>query len=232
MEKPENKQVVIACDVLRRQLEALGETPYKFEYLDAGLHRTPPVLTETLQEMINSQSDADLIILGYGLCSRSIVGLRAQSHQIMVVPKIDDCIGLTMGCRSSYYKEFAQNPGSYYFTKGWIEASEDPLKEYHKVVAKYDQETADWTIKEILKHYKRAVLIKHIQEVDEPSEAYVKHFAEFFNLKYEEMYGTLDYVKKLLFGPWDDDFVVVEGGKEITDEMFQNRHEFEISESL
>lgn len=227
MEKPGNKQVVIACDVLRQQLESLGETPFQFEYLDAGLHRTPTILTESLQKLIDLQIDADLIVLGYGLCSRSIIGLRAQPHQKLIVPKIDDCIGLTMGCRSSYYQEFAQNPGSYYFTKGWIEAAEDPLKEYHKVVAKYDQETADWTIKEILKHYKRVVLIKHKQEVDEPSEAYVKHFAEFFNLNYEEMYGSLDYINKLLFGPWDDDFVILEDGMEINDEMFQNRHEYE-----
>lgn len=226
MEKPGNNQVVIACAVLKQQLESLGENSFKYEYLDAGLHRTPLTLTEDLQKMINLQADSDLIVLGYGLCSRSVIGLRAQPHQTLIVPKIDDCIGLTLGFRSNYYREFAQNPGSYYFTKGWIEASEDPLKEYHKVAAKYDQETADWTIKEILKHYKRAVLIKHEQEADEPSQAYVQHFAEFFGLNYEEMQGSQDYLKKLIYGPWDEDFVIAEGGMEITDEMFQNRSEF------
>lgn len=205
----------------------MGENRHVFVYLEQGLHRTPEILREELQREIALQEDAALIILGYGLCSRAVIGLQARPYQKVISPKIDDCIGLSLGCRSRYYHEFNNNPGTYYFTRGWIEAGEDTLKEYARVAAKYGQETAEWTVRETLKHYKRVVLIRTNHEEDEPSRAYARRFAEFFGLTYEEMEGSLDYLKKLLFGPWDEDFVTVEGGMAISDEMFAGRHVFD-----
>lgn len=214
------KTLVIACDVLRDQLESLGSIPYTFVYLEQGLHRTPEKLRDELQKAIDTSTEYDLILLGYGQCSRAVIGLRAQPHQRMIIPKIDDCIGLSMGTRAQYYEEFNQNPGSYYFTKGWAEAANDPLKEYHAVVAKHGVEIAEWTSRECLKHYKRTVFIKTQDEVHEPSRLYAKEFAQFFNLGYEEMLGSSIYLKKLLAGTWDEDFVIISGGQIVDDEMF------------
>jgi len=214
------KTLVIACDVLRDQFESLGPTPYVFVYLEQGLHRTPIILTEELQKAIDASTEYDLILLGYGQCSRAVIGLKAQDHQTMIIPKIDDCIGLSMGSRAQYYEVFNENPGSYYFTKGWVEAANDPLKEYYVTLAKHGEEIAQWTSNECLKHYKRVVLIKTEEEVHEPSKLYVNEFAQFFNLNYEEMLGSPIYLKKLLAGPWDEDFVTVSGGQTVDDEMF------------
>ncbi|WP_407314092.1 DUF1638 domain-containing protein [Desulfosporosinus sp. SB140] len=214
------KTLVIACDVLKNQLESLGPNPYTFVYLEQGLHRTPGKLKEELQKVIDSSSENDLILLGYGLCSRAVIGLRAQAHQMMIIPRIDDCIGLSMGTRDMYYDEFNQNPGSYYFTKGWVEAAEDPLKEYRRIAAKHGVEIAEWTSRECMKHYRRAVFIKTQAEAHEPSRLYVKEFAQFFNLDYEEMLGSPIYLKKLLFGPWDEDFVIIPAGQAVDDAMF------------
>jgi hypothetical protein len=214
------KTLVIACDVLRDQLEQLGPTPYAFVYLEQGLHRTPIKLRDELQKAIYASAEYDLILLGYGQCSRAVIGLRAQGHQRMIIPKIDDCIGLSMGTRAQYYEAFNQSPGSYYFTKGWVEAANDPLKEYHEIVAKHGVEIAEWTSRECLKHYKRTVFIKTQDEIHEPSRVYAKEFARFFNLRYEEMLGSPIYLKKLLFGPWDEDFVIIPGGQTVDDEMF------------
>lgn len=214
------KTLVIACDVLRDQLESLGPTTYAFVYLEQGLHRTPIKLRDEIQKAIYASSEYDLILLGYGQCSRAVIGLRAQAHQMMIIPKIDDCIGLSMGTRAQYYEAFYQNPGSYYFTKGWVEAAKDPLKEYHEIAAKHGVDIAEWTSRECLKHYQRAVFIKTQDEVHEPSRLYVKEFARFFNLCYEEMLGSPIYLKKLLAGPWDEDFVIIPGGQTVDDEMF------------
>lgn len=214
------KTLVIACDVLRDQLESLGPTPYAFVYLEQGLHRTPINLKDELQKAIDAASEYELILLGYGQCSRAVIGLRAQAHQTMIIPKIDDCIGLSMGARAQYYEVFNQNPGSYYFTKGWVEAAEDPLKEYHKIAAKHGAEIAEWTSRECLKHYQRTVFIKTKEEGHEPSRLYAQEFAQFFNLAYEEMTGSPVYLKKLLIGPWDEDFVIIIDGQAVDDEMF------------
>ncbi|MHB1654035.1 MAG: DUF1638 domain-containing protein [Desulfitobacteriaceae bacterium] len=217
------KAAVIACNVLRDQIESLGEWPYKFIYLEQGLHRTPERLSEQLQETVNACAEFDVLLFGYGLCSRAVIGLQGQPHQTLVIPRIDDCIGISMGGRKKFYEEFTQHPGTYYFTKGWVEAAEDPLKEYHKVVAKYGEEIAEWTAKESLKHYERTVMIKTADEVHEPSKAYVQEFARFFNLRYEEMKGAPTYLRQLLLGSWDKDFVIVTQGKVVDDDMFKDR---------
>ncbi|MDA8212900.1 MAG: DUF1638 domain-containing protein [Clostridia bacterium] len=217
-----NRTLVIACDVLKNQIESLGEVHYDFIYLEQGLHRTPKMLAEQLQKTIDESCGYSVLLLGYGLCSRAVIGLRAAPHQKMIIPRIDDCIGISMGSRAKYYREFHQNPGTYYFTRGWIEAAEDPLKEYHRSVDKYGEDTALWAAWECMKNYQRTVLIRTSGQVHEPSKQYVTEFARFFKLQYEEMNGGFDYLKKLLFGPWDEDFVVIDGDIPADDEMFKD----------
>lgn len=219
------RTAVIACNVLRDQIESLGEFPYDFIYLEQGLHRTPGKLHEQLQATIDACSDYDRLLLGYGLCSRALIGLHGTPGQTIIIPRIDDCIGISMGERVRFYEEFLRNPGTYYFTKGWVEAAEDPLKEYHKIAEKYGKEIADWTARESLKHYGRTVFIKTAAEVHQPSREYAQEFAKFFNLRFEEMNGSPAYLNKLLKGPWDGDFVIVSGGAAVDDEMFKKVEE-------
>lgn len=214
------KTAVIACNVLRDQIESMGEFPHKFIYLEQGLHRTPKTLHEQLQETIDSLAEFEVLLLGYGLCSRSVIGLKGKPYQTIIIPRIDDCIGISMGKRARFYEIFSQHPGTYYFTRGWVEAAEDTLKEYHKTVAKYGEEIAEWTSKECLKHYERTVFIQTSEEVHQPSREYAQEFARFFNLSYEEMMGSDDFIRKLLQGPWDEDFVLVRAGNVVQDEMF------------
>jgi hypothetical protein len=216
----EENILLIGCEVLRHQIEAIGAVNHKFLYLEPGLHRNPDKLRQELQKVIDNSGDYSTLLLGYGLCSRAVAGLQAAPHQRLVVPKVDDCIALSLGSRHRYCQEFKERPGTYYFTKGWIEAAEDPLKEYHKSVAKFGEELALWAARECLKHYQRAVLIKTGEEELADSREYVHNFAQFFNLQYEEMEGSLDYLQQLLFGPWDDGFVVVEGGMPVKEEAF------------
>ena len=66
------------------------------------------------------------IILGYGLCSRAVVGLRAEGCTL-VVPRVDDCIAIFLGSGDAYRTQHCSEPGTYYLTKGWIEAGDAPL---------------------------------------------------------------------------------------------------------
>lgn len=212
--------IIIACKVLQKQIEQLGEVPYDVIYLEQGLHRYPNVLTEKLQEAIAASERYNTILLGYGLCSRAVIGLQAAPHQKLIIPRIDDCIGISMGSRKSYYQEFAAHPGTYYFTQGWVEAAEDPMKMYYEILEKYDEETAEWTTQDYLKHYERTVFIRNSESGEEEAKAYARKFADFFKLSYAEMDGSLEYLKKLIFGPWDENFVIIEGGQPLQDEMF------------
>ncbi|MDA8229618.1 MAG: DUF1638 domain-containing protein [Desulfitobacterium hafniense] len=217
----EGKVLVLSCNVLKPQIELIGDPNFHYEYLKQGLHRTPELLRDEIQKSIEKAGEYDYILLGYGLCSRAVIGLKAKEHQTLVIPKIDDCIGISMGSREKYYEVFAQNPGTYYFTKGWTEADNDPLKEYHLSVEKYGEEMALWVAHESLKHYTRTVLIHTENEELDSVKEYVQDFAKFFNLRYEEMDGSLDYLQRLLFGPWNQDFVVIKNGETVDDSMFR-----------
>lgn len=221
MPEAANRILVIACSVFREQMESLANGSHSFIYLDQILHRTPENLREEIQKVIAGSQEYSVLLLGYGLCSRAMVGLRAGAHQIMVIPKMDDCIGIFLGARTDYYRELRNHPGTFYFTKGWVETAKDPLKEYHRCVAEYGEEMALWAARETLKHYQRAALIKTCGQDLEASRRYVQEFARFFNLHYAEIDGSPDYLRKLLFGPWDGDFVVVEGGIPVGEELFK-----------
>jgi len=216
----QNNILLIGCGVLRHQIEAIGSTTHHFLYIEQGLHRTPDKLRQELQKAIDNSRNYSTLLLGYGLCSRAAAGLQAAPHQRLVIPRVDDCIALSLGSRERYHQEFKERPGTYYFTKGWIEAAEDPLKEYYKSIAKFGEELALWAARECLRHYGRAVLITTGEQELVASREYVRNFAQFFNLLYEEMEGSLDYLHKLLFGSWDDDFVVVEAGAPVNEEIF------------
>lgn len=223
MQLDTEKTMVIACNVLREQIQSLGEMPYSFTYLEEGLHRSTKNLQEQLQKAIDQYREYSVLLLGYGMCGRAVIGIHAAPHQKMIIPKIDDCIGLSMGSRANYYKEFYQNPGTYYFTRGFIKVGEDPLQDYYKCAAKHGEKRAVRAAKASLKNYRRTLLIKTGDQDLEHNRQYVKQFASFFDLCYEEMDGSPNYLKKFLFGPWDEDFVVVEGGAAFSDELFQNR---------
>lgn len=213
--------LLIACKVFQKQVEQIG-SPHDVIYLEQGLHKYPKVLAKELQEAIDASKQYKTILLGYGLCSRAVIGLRAASHQKLVIPRIDDCIGISMGSRDCYYEEFSAHPGTYYFTQGWVEAADDPLRRYYEILERYDEETAEYTTRDNLKHYKRTVFIRNADTGEEEAKAYAQKFAEFFHLAYEEMNGSPVYLKKLIFGPWDDNFVIVEGEQPLQDEMFQD----------
>ncbi len=217
-----NKTLIIACKVFKDQIEQIGNVPHDVLYLEQGLHRTPQNLTEELQELIGSSKQYTTIILGYGLCSRAVIGLHGAPHQTIVIPRIDDCIGICMGSRSLYLEEFMAHPGTYYFTRGWHEAAEDPLRRYHETVEKYGEEIAEWTVRDNLKHYERTVFIRNDEDGDKEAKDHAQEFARFFNLNYEEVNGSLEYLRQLIYGPWDDNFVVVQDGQDFIDEMFQD----------
>jgi hypothetical protein len=207
---------VIACATVIEEILPLLPSGMTYEVLDFGLHLHPGNLRQTLQEAIDTASaEADIIILGYGLCSMAVVGLKA-THCTLVVPRVDDCIAIFLGSRAAYKAQASQEPGTYYLTKGWIEVSDTPFAEHKRLVEQYGQERADRMIKLMLKNYTRLAFIDTGQYEQEHYRDYARRMAEQFELRYEEIPGSTSLIEKMLNGPWDDDFVVARPGETIT----------------
>ena len=207
---------IIACATVIEEMLPLLPADMAYEILDFGLHLNPGNLRDTLQTTINTASiDADTILLGYGLCSMAVVGLKA-TNCTLVVPRVDDCIAIFLGSSAAYKEQSGQEPGTYYLTKGWIEVSDTLFEEHKRLVERYGQARADRMIKLMLKNYTRLAYIDTGQHDQERYRDYAQRTAEQFELRYEEINGSDALVKKLLFGPWDDDFVVTQPGQTIS----------------
>jgi hypothetical protein len=207
---------VIACATVIEEILPLLPAGITYEVLDFGLHLHPGNLRQILQGAIDTASaEADIILLGYGLCSMAVVGLKA-TNCTLVVPRVDDCIAIFLGSGAAYKAQTSQEPGTYYLTKGWIEVSDTPLTEYKRLVEQYGQERAGRMIKLLLKNYTRLAFIDTGQHEQERYREYARRMAEQFELRYEEIPGSTTLIQKMLNGPWDDDFVVARPGETIT----------------
>lgn len=211
---------MIACEtVIEEMLPFLpGDVPY--EVLDFGLHIRPAELKMALQKKIDEASArADVLLLGYGLCSMAVVGLKATTATL-VIPRTDDCIAIFLGSCSAYKEQTKKEPGTYYLTKGWIEVGDTPFDEHKLMVEKYGEEKAERMTRLLLKNYKRLAFIDTGAYESERYREYARKTAEKFELRFEEIAGSPDLVKKMLLGPWDGEFVVVSPGETVTYQNF------------
>ena len=71
---------VIACATVIEEMLPLLPADVSHEVLDFGLHLRPEKLRKVLQAKIDEASQsADVLLLGYGLCSMAVVGLQART---------------------------------------------------------------------------------------------------------------------------------------------------------
>lgn len=226
---------LIACEVLARQVyycAALSPHVVDIELVDKGLHTEPERLRAFLRERLDAvpEGEYDAILLGYGLCSNSIAGLRA-THTPLVVPRAHDCITLYLGSAERYGAEFRANPGTYWYTPDYMErggsASDtvalgvsaddaDMARVYEQYVAKYGRDNADYLM-EVMgawkAHYNRAAYITTAEMRLPDYRPHVRQVAERRGWNFAELAGSLIILRNLLEGRWDEGtFLVVPPG--------------------
>jgi len=192
-----------------------------YEVLDFGLHIKPENLKRALQEAVDAAAGTtDEVILGYGLCSMAVVGLRANGCTL-IVPRVDDCISIFLGSGRAYKEQARAEPGTYYLTKGWLEVGDTPFDDYDRLAEKYGPKRAEWVIREMIKHYTRLALIDTGRQDDlDGYREQARSLAQRWNLRFEEIQGSNALVRQMLCGPWGEDFVVIAPGESIRYEHF------------
>lgn len=215
---------MIACGVFKPELEALrGEdSTVEVRYLDQSLHRTPEMMPGLISEQISeAEPDASRIVLGYGLCSNGIVGVRAP-RQGLVIPRVHDCISLFLGSAKAYTERMEEEAGVYYLTPGWVAEGKDPIGTVEDdYTPRVGRETAIWAMNEELKHYTRIVFINTgVGDIGALRQRTHEN-ARYFNKQYGEVEGSSGYFRKLLFGPYDGpDFIRIAPGEKVKQELF------------
>lgn len=209
---------IIACRVFVEELRPLLPEGVAVEMLEISLHERPRALGETLQERIDaSAGEWDTIILGYGMCSQAVVGLHANGCTL-VVPRVDDCIGMFLGSRAAQRAQLAQEPGTYFLTKGWIGSGvTTPFSAYDSMCERWGVERADRVLNAMLRHYRRLAFIRTGDDDAElaAARAQAQAMAERFSLVYDEIEGSDELARQLLYGPWDARYIVVPPGETV-----------------
>lgn len=213
---------IIACKVMRHELEQCQKPGTTFCFLEQALHDTPKRMPGVIQEAIDDAGDKpNCIVLGYGCCSNGVVGLKSLKTDL-IIPRVDDCISLFLGSYRRYLDMFWKEPGTYYLTGGWIKEAKDPLGTYREYREKWDEPTAKWLMSETFKNYKKLIFIDTgVYEV-EPYRKRAMDNAEFLGLEYSEIQGSSDFFNKISNGRFDDEFIRLKPGELITQSMFLN----------
>ncbi len=230
---------VVSCAVLAQDFRAaadrLGVT-CEYSFLPGGLHDNPDLLREKLQEEIDRLSelpDTHRIVLGYGVCGRGTVGIRARRVPL-VIPRVQDCIALFLGSDAAYREQFGRYPGTYYVATGWVEGMADKGKgetdgrprsnnySYGDLVERYGDDNAD-VVRHFLdswqRNYQRAAFIDTglFSGSEDRCERIARQMATDFGWRYERLDGTQRLLSlSLAADETDDEILVVPPDHEIT----------------
>lgn len=214
------KELIVACSTVKRELEYVLEKENKsFEiiWVESGLHNTPSLLSARISQIfreIDEKGYHDRILMCFGTCGNYLNGIVNGNFET-VVPRVDDCISLLLGSVKRR-QEISREEGTYFLTKGWIEGERNIWVEYRYSVEKYGQEEADELFDMMMSGYGRIGLLDtEAYNIDElVSEC--AHIASDLKLNLEKIKAGLDYIKKLINGPYDKkEFIIIEKNQTI-----------------
>ena len=167
----------------------------------------------------------DCIVLGYGLCSKAVVGIRCRDIPI-VIPRTDDCIALFMGSQERYLKEFAEAKGAYWLNSGWQEQSarlfdSDDFKrrKWLEYAEKYGEDNADYLIEVESSWEKNYSTLGYIHsDIHDSADNLrrAKEEAARKDWRLRELDGDNRMLRMMVDGTWNDrEFLILKPGETI-----------------
>ncbi len=235
---PDKKNLyVISCRVFLRPImacSARSRHTVDIDFMGQSLHQNPALMGGILQEKINKPTSRfyDAVVLGYGLCGNGITGLTAGDVPL-VVPRVHDCVSVFLGGHERYMEEFEREPGTFWYIPEYLEQQVSgagdrwrfgrPLESAASVepensAMEYDKDNLEYlceTMGSWKKHYNRAVLLDTGAEIRPGLEEEVQAESRRNNWEYQKMKGSMRLFEKLINGPWDEEFLVLQPGEQV-----------------
>lgn len=243
---------LIACEVFYREAcLSIATSPHRVdvEFTEKSAHDDSGKLRALLQGKIDAAEATphpwDAILLGFGICGNSTVGLAARTIPL-VIPRAHDCCTIFLGSREKFREQFHENPSLPfssvgYAERGWTNGSPAERSLFHEpgtttkyllgdktweqYVAEYGEENARYLIETLGASVDRSLAdakdnrVVFIQTPEFAHLAYAERArteAEASGRAYVELAGDLRLVRKLVHGEWDPaEFLVVPPGRTI-----------------
>lgn len=218
---------VVLCRVLEDEIAHLAHDAPQvvhLEHLPQGLHDDPPRLRVEVQaaiDRVEANTPADVIVLGYGLCSRGTEGLRTSRCRL-VMPRAHDCITLLLGSKQRYALYVSEHPGTYWYSPGWNRHHLPPGPERHaRLLADYRARFGDDNAQYLMETeqhwfhtYDRATWVDLGLTATDRDVAYSCRCANWLGWHFDQQKGSPDLLRALVTGPWDAErFLVLEPGQ-------------------
>ena len=232
---------VLACKIFQRELALvtpLCPNALDITFMRQDLHVTPSLLREALQkeiDMIESGDDlhtnkrcfdqTDAILLGYGLCSNALVGIKS-SRLPLVIPRAHDCITHVMGSKERYADYFDQVKGTFFYTRGWLDLGldigrDDVERKRSEYMERFDgdEDTVEYLLemdREMLRNYRYITYITWPGLPNDSGIAEAQQRAAEAGLELLRYEGTNRLMADLVNGNWnEDDFLILQPGETI-----------------
>ncbi len=231
---------IIACDVFTREVcYCVAKSPHvvDLEFTPKGAHNDPDVLRKMLQEKIEaahaSERKYDAIGLCFGICGNTTIGIVSPGTPL-IIPRAHDCCTLYLGSKERFKELFENRPSTPFSSVGYIEHGGDYVREadsvrqqlgldrsYDEFVTKYGEDNAKYLWETLhpnnISQEQDEVVFIEIPEIDGSSHAdECRQKAQAEGMKFEKLEGSLELIRKLVFGEWNEqDFLAIKEGEAI-----------------
>lgn len=228
---------IIGCSVFKNKLEEILEKnslKFDVEFINMKNHLDPEKLKEKIrEEIIKTENEVDnetnrrnikkykKIILLYGLCGNSTVGL--SSTLPLAIPKVHDCCSIFLGSSKIFYELFETKLSSEWYTSDYLEEmekikEEDPnftmsyttLKlEY--LINKYGEDNGTYLFETFSAMEKEIIFIKTSNKNDEEN---IKKLSKQYR-SLEIMEGNFQLLHDIVIGKYNEEILYLNSGEKI-----------------
>ena len=209
------RAIIISCRTVENELRLALErtnTQYPVLYMEAGLHLRPDDLRKTLQSMLDRIENVDAVLMSYGFCGKGLMGIHSDRFKI-VVPRVHDCISLLIGSAAERNRHGAD---VYFLTSGWVDQELSLVGEFEKALSRYGEERGMRVFRRAMQHYTKLTTIDTGAYDVSTIAPRVRTVAEKMNWQCDQVPGSIRFFEKLVTGDWDQEFIVLAPGQEIT----------------
>lgn len=221
---------LIACEIFMREASlCIGQSAHTIdpEFVEIDAHLKSDLLRTVLQQKIDAvdagQRSYDAILLLYGLCGTSTVGL-SSSRFPLVIPRAHDCCTILLGSKARFTEYFGDSPSTPFSSPGYIERSSSYShkvetgglsQDFAELVAQYGEESARYLIESMNPHgltkgNNQVVFIEMPQIGERGFAQKCREQALAEGKEYVHLNGDIKLIRDLIDGNWGtDDFLVV-----------------------
>ena len=232
---------VLACKIFQRELAQvipLCSNALDITFMRQDLHVSPSLLREALQkeiDLIESGNDLhtnerrfgemEAILLGYGLCSNALAGIKSRRLPL-VIPRAHDCITVFMGSKERYADYFEKVKGTFFYNQSWLDLGVDlGQSDIERKRSEYmerfdgDEDTVEYLLdmdRKMLKNYRYVTYITWPGMPNERGIGQAQKIAADAGMELLLYEGSNRLMADFVNGNWnEEDFLILQPGEEL-----------------